>query len=276
VVNALALYGLPPGVVAYTLAWGLGLALRRGVQAAEWARLLVLLVAAGLLAVEVRGRMDEVHAAFYAAPAMLVAAELAWRSWQARAVASAPVRLLPLAVLLLYVASGLWRTVGRIERHPERYLRVASPDARLAASPLVSYLRAHGRPGDRIAALPLGGYAYFFGLPSAVDMNLLLPRADRYNDEADYQRYWAQLAANRPRYVVVSTDHGQRAEVDQYLVYPLPGYREVAALRHPRALDETVAFIFERVDAPNPASPTVPTASPTPAPGPSASVPARR
>lgn len=77
----------------------------------------------------------------------------------------------------------------------------ASVDVALAQDPLVQYIRSHTTPRDRIAVLPYGGQAYFYGRPAAIGYTMLWP-GGIYNTMAQVRLVEHEIMRNRPKVVV--------------------------------------------------------------------------
>lgn len=244
-------YALPVLAAAAALAWALGLAARRlRGQAAtpaqgRWGVVAVLVLAFG--AVAVRGRADHVHVAFYLPWTLVLAAAAAdGLRGLLRPAAGLALAGLPLGALALFAATGGVLAAHEARTHPDDWLAATSPDARLAAHPLVRYVKAHTRPGDRVVELPQGGLAYFFARPSAADMNVMLPPRFRYTDEDDYRALWARIAERRPALILVTPDHPVEAELAEHLRHPLPGYERAAVVAAPAFDGPRKTWVFRR------------------------------
>jgi hypothetical protein len=246
------LYALPAAMAVVALVWGLGLVWRRVSGGTGWssheARLgLVGLCAIGFFALLSRGRADVVRVAVYAFPAVLFATALA-QAWAERATAPQLVlaRWLPHAALAAFVATGVLLQAKFIQKDPTAWLRLTSPDVELAASPAVAYIRAHSRPGDRIVAMPNGGFYYFYGRPSATRHAWIWPPSLGFVTAREVDEAWDEIATNRPRFVVVAPDGPEPEKLQAYIRRPLSHYRRATA----SPLGERPPYVFERVDAP--------------------------
>jgi hypothetical protein len=105
----------------------------------------------------------------------------------------------------------------------------------------MTYLSAHARPGDRVAALPHGGAFYFFGLPPASRWTLMYPAYQGYTTQAEYDGFWHELADHPPRFVVTTPFAAGQPPVPM----PLSGYRPAVVLPFDPHLR---AWIYQRVD----------------------------
>ncbi len=245
------LFGAIAATAAAALAFGAGLAARRlqGTPAtlaqARWGVACVLALAFTALAM--RGRADYVHVAFYL-PWALVPLAAALDRLRAHLAADAGPALpwLPVGALALFVATGASLVITEARSYPEFWFARATPDARLANSAIVRYIHAHTQPGDRIVALPQGSLAYFYGRPSAGDMNVMLPPRFKYTDEADFQALWRRIDARKPALILVTPDHPAASELADHLRYPLPDYEQAAVVDTPFHTGPRKTWIFRR------------------------------
>ena len=103
-----------------------------------------------------------------------------------------------------------------------------------------------------MVALPAGGFYYFYGPPPATRNPYVLPPDQGYTPEAEWRAVGAEIAANRPRFVVVAPwawgDVG--AIHAQYAALLPPGYREVARLRTPQWGGMWPAVVWEDAGRP--------------------------
>ncbi|MFN3428972.1 MAG: glycosyltransferase family 39 protein [Candidatus Sericytochromatia bacterium] len=242
------LYALPATTAVAALVWGLGLLWRRMSAGSGWspqeARLgLVGLCTIGFFALLSRGRADVVRVAVYAFPAVLFATALA-QAWADRTRAPQLVlaRWLPHAALAAFVATGALLQAKFMQKDPAAWLRLTSPDGGLAASPAVAYIRAHSEPDDRIVAMPNGGFFYFYGRPSATRHAWIWPPSLGFVTAREVDEAWDEIAARRPRFVVVSPDGPEPEKLQAYLRRPLTGYQRVTV---PGAPGRPV-YLFER------------------------------
>ena len=132
-----------------------------------------------------------------------------------------------------------------MREHPDTWFSAASPDARIKARPALSFLLARARPDDRLIGLPYPGPYYFYAARPASRYTLMLHPKAGYNSEAEYRALWDEITRERPRFVVV-TPGGGEASLEEYVRYPLPGYREVAREGVFDEQDANRALIFER------------------------------
>jgi len=102
-------------------------------------------------------------------------------------------------VLVAYGLAGAVLDAHAMRAAPELWLRLASPDQRIAAMPALQYLRSHGRPGDRLIGFPMGELYSFYGWPSASSYSEMLPPGDGYHTQAEYQ-------ADAPAYIYERDD----------------------------------------------------------------------
>ena len=201
---------------------------------------LVLLALEGVL---VRGKADFTHD-LYALPAsLLVATVLAWR-WRALLPGPelAAARALPLAALLAFGAVGLAVNGDDYASDPERRLAWDGPEGRVAREPVIAYLRAHARVGDRLVVFPLGSLYYFRALPPATRFTHMLDPAEGYYDRNDFGAFWGEAAVARPRFLV----YWPVAPGAPVPVPPLPGYKLVYAPDVPYLGAACHAYVYER------------------------------
>ena len=253
--HALALYALVVGTALGALAWAAGVLTRRVRAGTRWSPAeagwgVTGLAALGFGLLAARGRADIVHVALYAFPALVVATAAASAlARRLEAPALGLVRWAPLAMIALFALSGgaLW--AQEVGARPAWWLRAQSPDAHWREAPLVRWLHAHARPGDRVAAFPNGGFVYFYGLPPAVPHTLFLPTG--YLSAPEARAYWEAIARERPRFLVfVPHDDPQRTRAAYFPLGLPPGYRLTATLEAP--LGDTMPWpseIYAREDA---------------------------
>lgn len=225
-------YALPIGLTALVLARAADLVAERMRGGPPWplarARLaLVALVTLGCFAALVKGKADSFHVFYYLPSAAVLATALAWRF---RALVAGAGRLavswLPLASLVGFGLAGAALAASELVLKPELQLRADGPDGRLRADAATLWLRTHARPGDRLAVFPLGAQFYVYALPPASRFTSMLDPAEGYYDRADYERFWAELARERPRFVMLAPISREAPPPRM----PLAGYRQVAAL----------------------------------------------
>jgi hypothetical protein len=233
------LYGLYVGAPALALTWGLGLLARRvreggGWSARERAHALMGLLAIGLVAATLRGRVDVIHVVTYVWPSLLLAASTAaWalrRPWPEALVLWRPVPALALAAL---VGSGAVLWAGDVRRAPDRWGQGLVADRLLADVAGVHWLRERVRPGDRLTAWPYAGYWGVYAAPVVGRWNHMTAPHMGYYAPGEFDRYWAGVLRDRPRFVIWAplapiTPAYRRADWP----HPLPGYRKVATLPH--------------------------------------------
>jgi hypothetical protein len=233
------LYALYVGAPLLALAWGLGLLVRRAQAGVGWsdrerAHALVGLLGIGLVAATLRGRVDVIHVATYVWPSLLLAASgAAWALRRPWPEAFAAWRPLPALTLAAFVASGavLWLHDTRLA--PGRWGQGLDPDGLLADAAGVRWLRARVRPGDRLTAWPYAGYWGVYTAPVVGRWNHMTAPHMGYYAPAEFDRYWAGVLRDRPRFVVWAplapiTPAYRRVDWP----HPLPGYRKVATLPH--------------------------------------------
>ncbi len=222
--------------------WGLGLFSRRwlrgpGLREGEAALGLVALAALGFLALSTRGRADFVHVCMYLAPALIFLTALVPR-WAARF--PEPdlgfLRVLPAAALAAFGLTGALMVAKGIAADPATWRSLASPDARMRETPIIAWLRDHARPGDRMVAMPAGGFYYFYGPPPATRNPYILPPERGYTPEAEWREVGAEIARHRPRFVVVAPwPWGERDAVfGRYASLLPPGYVRRGEFRTPQ------------------------------------------
>lgn len=258
VYHVLFLLLLIPASALYALTWGIGQGwaslYQRRPLALEEARLgLVALMAIGFFLMLTRGRSDVHHASYYALPAALFATVLAHR-W--RAAMSAPehvlVRQLPAAALVLFLATGVALQAVGMAYNQDAWLRLESPDQRIAQAPVFKFLRANTTADDRIIAVPFGGLYYFYGRPPASRSTLVLPPQWGYTNEDEYREVFREIEANKPKYVIAQGLWGRGVGLSTTMRYDMPGYRQLPqAFNAPSTTGgaSTPVYIFERLDA---------------------------
>ena len=237
-------------------AWGLGLLLRRlrgavGLAPGTAVLGLVGLAALGFLAVSTRGRADFVHVCMYLAPALIFLTGLLPR-WAARfpGPEAAPVRWAPAGALAAFALTGALMVVKGMAAAPAVWFPAAGPDARMREAPILAWLAAHARPGDRLVAMPAGGFYYFYGPPPATRLPILLPPELGYNPEGEWLAARAELAANRPRFVVIAPwPWAERAAIHaRYEALLPPGYVRRGEFRTPQWAGIWPAVVWERAE----------------------------
>lgn len=255
--HVIFLFGLVPAAALAALTWGLGAIaarLREGsrLDAAQARWGVLALATLAFTALALRGRADYPHVAFYAPWALVLAAAAADRlRAPLAALTGRAVAALPLAALAAFVGSGAVVAVAEARLHPGHWLSATPPDARLADAEVIRWIRANTRPGDRIVALPQGSLAYFYGRPSAADMNVMLPPRHKYTDEADFRALWRRIAEREPALILVTPDHPDEAELAEHLRYPLPAYEQAAVVETPYFDGVHKTWIFRRKAAPS-------------------------
>jgi hypothetical protein len=201
------LVALPPFTALGALLWLVGWL--RPAQRLAWdehqARLALL---AGWVVltflVAVRGRGDLLHIAMYGVPASLlaciVASGLARRAWRPDL---APLACLPTAALVAFMATGALMMAKAIAKEPYRWNHPWAPETYMQDSPAIRYLKAHARPGDRMVAVPEGGFYYWNALPPGGPLTIVLTPEMGYGTPAEFDAYWAEVARRRPRYILI-------------------------------------------------------------------------
>jgi hypothetical protein len=238
------------GVLA--LAWALDLAKARLATGRRWTGReegfgLVALLMIGFAALAMVGRADSIHVGLYAVPALLVATVLADR-WRRRVAGPGfgLVRWLPVAFLVGWLAAGAVVQGHAMAVAPEKWLRLASPDARHLATPAVRYLREHGRPGDRLIGFPYADAYGFYCFPLDSALSQVMPPGYRYNTPEEFEAFWQEILKKRPRWVVYHPHQPDAKVHDLYFTHPLVGYRLVATLPSMLFKPELPAYIYER------------------------------
>lgn len=247
------LYLVAGAATGLALAWGLGRLARRlrsgpGLTPADARLGLAGIVAIAFILVSARGRADFVHISMYASPAFLFAAALIPR-WAARFPAwhDAPLRALPACMLALYAATGTLMAIKGVAKNPDAWLSWRTPDERLRDTPVIRWLREHARPGDRLVALPVGGFYYFYALPPATRTGILFTPDLGYTPPAEWRAMGTELAVNRPRFVLIAPwAYGDQAALRaQYASLLPPGYEKVAEVATPQWAGIWPAVIYE-------------------------------
>ena len=253
--HGLALAALAVGAAAGALAWALGVVWRRARAGVRWSGSeaawgVVGLAAVGFALLAARGRADLVHVALYAFPAAVLATGAASAAMRRLAAPELVlVRRAPLAALALLALTGAWLWGVDIRQEPAQWQRASSPDAYWRAVPLVRWLHARARPGDRVVAFPNGGFVYFYGLPPAAFYTQFVPVA--YLSEAEARGYWARIARDRPRFLVFVPHDDPAGTRRYYFPDGVPaGWRLAATLEAPLGTKTPwPTEIYERVDA---------------------------
>ena len=233
-------------------AWG-AIAIRRRMQGHRWSAadgglMVVGAWAAFTVAVLTRGSADYVHMSFGLAPAAVVATVGAARLTSTFATSATPwVRWVPFGLLVAYAASGFLMVANAVRKEPEVWNRPLSPDARVSEAPVMRFLTAEARPGDLMAALPSGGYFYFYGPRPAVRHELMLEPGVRYNSAEEFDAYWKEVATTRPRFVVIGTSPaGPTTRTLALYTSRLPnGYRHVGAFASPQFGPTWPAHVYQ-------------------------------
>lgn len=209
---------------------------------------LLALATVASFAVLARGRADTTHVFIHLVFGLIFAAVLAWR-WAARFPAERHVllRWLPTATLVAFVAVGAFEQVKKVQHHWPEIRALRTPEQVLAQEPLLRWVMAHTAPGDRIAVYPWGGFYYLFGRPPATGYSLLYHPAMHYNTADQFAEATAQLAARRPRLVLITAAPGDAPGPDNPYSRALPpGYRLVHTQRS--SLFIYPVYVYERVD----------------------------
>jgi hypothetical protein len=247
--RVLASFLLVPVAALAALAWLAGRLRTRAGWAAHQAGLATLAVWAVLALVTLlrTGRSDLMHAAHYGVPSLLLV--VVGAAFLPRVVPGAGARVLawlPAAGLAAYLAAGVLGLANAVAKAPERWL-ARDPERAVTAGPALAYLRDHLRPGDRIAAMPYGGYYYFYAAPPATRWSLMLPPGLGYGAPGEFQAYWAEIAANRPRFIVIAPWGWKPFDlaVADYAAHLPPGYRHVGSFGSPQYAGVFPAEIYE-------------------------------
>jgi hypothetical protein len=175
---------------------------------------------AALLLAAMRGRCDQIHLAFLAPMTWLVllaALEGVRRCLAGPGQAIAP--CLPHAVLVAVLAGSTALAATTPSLRP----RGGGADRTCLEGPALTYLRAHGGPEAGVAAWPHGGLYYFYGMRPAVRHAVIFPPEAGYNSAEEWQAFWQDVAAHRPRWVVYSIPKGPVGRTPT--PPPVPGYR---------------------------------------------------
>jgi hypothetical protein len=146
-------------------------------------------------------------------------------------------------LLALFLASGLVQRADDMAAAPGSWWPLVGPDVRVQSDPTLRYLKAHARPGDRLVAVPAGGYYYFYALPAAVTMTTIFDKAARYYTPQEIDRFWTEVAASQARFLVV--DPSNEPFLKDAFPGPPPGYRvvfEAPSWRHAK----TWVTVYER------------------------------
>ncbi|HEY9723931.1 MAG TPA: glycosyltransferase family 39 protein [Oscillatoriaceae cyanobacterium] len=192
-------YLLAPVAAIAGLSWFARSLIRRAWSdtSARWA--LVILWAIANFALVVHGRADYPRIAIYAVPSVLVLCAFAGRALSRRAAW----KWFPTALLVTYAGTGLFLLSRYMAADPATWCRLASPDQRIASLPVLSYLRAHTEPSDRLVVFPNGGLFYFYGRPAATRYTVIYPIGYRYMDPREIHEVWHEIAQSKPKYMVV-------------------------------------------------------------------------
>jgi hypothetical protein len=218
-----------------------------GPLARRWA--VVGLATLAFAAVTVRGRADLAHVAMYA-PFALVLAAAAADGLRRRLTLPPTAQILawlPLGLLAAWVAAGGLGVAERVRRQPEAWLSGQPPDARLREAPAIRWLVAHTRPEDRILALPVGGFHYFFSGRRSVAPSALYPpphAKELSPDQVETLR--ASIAHGQPPVILVLPDLGTPEEVRAILRWDLPAYRAIARVDTPVMGRPRPTWVFAR------------------------------
>ncbi|MDB5096318.1 MAG: hypothetical protein JWM80_739 [Cyanobacteria bacterium RYN_339] len=244
---------VPPLVALACLAWGLGL------LAGRWSGRLVPLAAlryglVGLATIgctlgALRGRADVEHLAFDALPAFLVLGGVTAWLW-ARATAEWRwVAVLPILAWAGLLAGGLAQTAAMLSFQHLTMWSGRGPDVFARQDATLNFIRARAWPGDRLVAVPSGGYYYFYGLPPAVRMTTVFSPAANYYDTAELAGFWREVATSGARFLVV--DPSNEPFMRDAFPGPPPGYRPVFAAPSQRYAGPWVT-VYERRANPDP------------------------
>jgi hypothetical protein len=242
---------LPLGLVFLTLGRVVGAFYERFRFGTRWsdatARVaLVSILQLAFLGVLVRGRADYAHDIYYAAPSLLLAMILAWR-WAQMLVQPAYVviRWLPLVSLVTFGAVAIFMGTGRVRTEPGMWLRWDGPDGAFRADPVIVYLHSRAKPGDRLAALPVGAIYSFYGLPSVSRYTMMFTPEEGYFNAREYASYWQDIAHARPRFIVVAPFSSPAIPPR----LPVKGYGSPKAIEYGAAGARLPAFVFELEEA---------------------------
>lgn len=253
VLHYLLLYGFFAAAALLATGWGLGLFARRlsvgpGLAAGHEELGLVGLAGLGFLALSTRGRADFVHVAMYLTPALLFLTALVPR-WAARFPEPGLgfVRHLPAATLAAFALTGALMVLKGIAVEPDVWRSATPPDDRMRATPIIAWLRANARPEDRMVAMPVGGFYYFYGPRPASRNPYILPPERGYTPEAEWRAVGAEIARHRPRFVVIAPwpwDEEEKLYARYASLLP-PGYVRRGEFRTPQWGGSMAAVVWE-------------------------------
>jgi hypothetical protein len=240
---------LSPALGVVCLGWALDLLRLRVRTGRHWtpgeeAFGLLGLLMIGFAGLAMVGRADSIHVGIYAVPALLVGCILADR-WRPRFLAAGGglVAYLPHAFLGAWLVGGLAVQAQTMRAAPEKWLRLASPDARHLATPALVYLRTHGRPGDRLAGLPYVDGFGFYAFPLATTLGQPMPN---YTTPAEFADFWREVDTRKPRWFVYQPLEPDARAHQSYFTRPLVGYRLVATEPSMLFTPDLPAYIYER------------------------------
>jgi hypothetical protein len=200
---------VPVLVALCATAWGLGLAIERikGHWVGPLTRRfgLIGISSVGFLLLALHVRADVEHQAFYATPAFVLVGALAAHALATVKGAWRIAACLPTLGLALLLAGGLATASSTLTLVPRYLLTLGGADMRAREDATLAYLHAHARPGDRMVAVPAGGYYYYYGLPPAVHMSSIYSRAAKFIGDDELDAFWHEVATCQARYLVVDT-----------------------------------------------------------------------
>ena len=257
VYHLLGLYALVLAAFVGAAAWGLAWIGRRlrgeGWTAEQGALGLVGLWAIASLLVCMRGNGDHVHVTCYAVPAFL------WCTVGAARLARLPglpgtelLRWLPALAVVGYMATGALGQAKAMVQDPGLWNRPLHPDFRLENSEIVRFLKAHMRPGDRMAAMPYAGFFHVYGPPPATPYTFILTPEEGYGTHDQFDAFWAEVAKARPRFIVVAPwawDTWERT-LRQYTDHLPPRYHLVGSFQNPQYGNTFPAVVYMADEAP--------------------------
>jgi len=130
---------------------------------------------------------------------------------------------LPTLALALLLGGGLANAMTPLSWEPHLMWSRGGPDARARTDATLAYLHAHARPGDRLVAVPAGGYYYYYaGLVPAARRTTVYDRASHFISDAELEAFWREVARSQARFLVV--DPSDEPFLRDAFPGPPPGY----------------------------------------------------
>jgi hypothetical protein len=224
---------LPLLVTLGGLAWlaGLGRARGRGDRVVAFCAVLACVCAGAFLAA-LRARADVTHLLAISSPhwCLLAVALARWEALAAPLPLARGLAYLPRALAGAFVLVAAYATQLPAWRAGGPWL--ASPDAAIAHHPSIEALKAMVRPGDTILAGMHTAMVNFYVAPAPTRFVLDWTRPEAgYTTPAQYAELLGEVAAHRPRLVVVSAE--ERAAADALVADMLGSYAFRTALPSP-------------------------------------------